>query len=62
MLSIRATDHDGQYAFGLTGSDIPELLEELGIEATYQYDEPAGPEKGTPIKQFANHSANAREE
>jgi hypothetical protein len=52
MLTIRATDHDvtvwsderilGQYPFGLTGSDLFQLLEELGIEADYQYHE-SGP-------------------
>jgi len=51
MITIRATDDDvtvwsdtrilGQYPFGLTGSDLAELLQELGIETLYQYDEKA---------------------
>jgi hypothetical protein len=53
MLTIRATDDDvtvwsderilGQYPFGLTGSDLAELLGELGIEAMYEYDETPPP-------------------
>ena len=49
MITIRATDNDvtvwsderimGQYPFGLTGCDLAQLLEEIGVEVTYQYDQ-----------------------
>lgn len=28
----------GYYPFGLTGSDLAALLEELGVEASYEYN------------------------